>query len=137
MTMTRNFWHGPLKRLLLTGVLTFVPLGAVCAWQAATQPTIRPVPPSVQFQQDAQQQKLRDDLQKSQQQQQLRQGVAEVAGRTSGDDAGARKQREQARQAQHERDRAAQQDLLDRQRDDAALGRVIPMEFPRSEQSTH
>lgn len=133
MTKTRIVWHSSMTRLLLSGTFALAPMGAASAWQAATQPTIRPVSPSVQFQQDAQQQKVRDDLQKSQLQQQLRQGVANISARTAQDDASAREQREKAQQAQRERDRAAQQDLLDRQRDAADLPRVVPKELPRRE----
>lgn len=134
MNKTRIVWHSPMTRLLVSGTFALAPLGVAGAWQAATQPAtqpvIRPVPPSVQFQQDAQQNKLRDDLQKSQLQQQLRQGVSDVAGRPTQDDARAREQRQKAQQAQRDRDRAAQQDLLDRQRA-AGLPRVVPQELPR------
>lgn len=128
MTKTRTVWHSTTTRLVMLGTFTLAPLGAAGAWQAATQPVYRPVPPSVQFQQDAQQNKLRDDLQKNQLQQQLRQNVSDVAGRTTQDDAQAKAQRDQA---QRERDRAAQQDLIDRQRDIAELPRVVPKDLPK------
>jgi hypothetical protein len=129
MTITRPAWHSPLLRTLLAGVLALAPLGAACAWQqTGTRTVIRPVPPSVRFQQDAQQQHVRDELQKSQLQQQLRQSVSDNAKRPA--DARARRQLDQADQAQRDRDRARQQDLLDRERDAADLPRVVPQALP-------
>ncbi|KRE86974.1 hypothetical protein ASG75_02075 [Rhodanobacter sp. Soil772] len=136
MTITRPAWHSPLLRTLLAGVLAIAPLGAACAWQqSGAQPVIRPVPPSVRFQQDAQQQQVRDELQKSQLQQQLRQSVSDNAKRPAANDARAQRQLDQADQAQRDRDRARQQDLLDRERDAANLPRVIPPAPPAPEQS--
>ncbi|MDW2981433.1 MAG: hypothetical protein WBG81_12155 [Rhodanobacter sp.] len=134
MTITRPAWHSPLLRTLLAGVLALAPLGAACAWQQpGTQPVIRPVPPSVRFQQDAQQQQVRDELQKSQLQQQLQQSVSDNAKRPMTDDA--RRQLEQADQAQRERERARQQDLIDRERAAADLPRVVPKTLPASARS--
>jgi hypothetical protein len=131
MTITRPAWHSPLLRTLLASALAFAPLGAACAWQqSGTQPVIRPVPPNVRFQQDAQQQQLRDELQKSQLQQQLHQSVSDNAKRPTAKDARARRQLDQADQAQRDRDRARQQDLLDRERDAANLPRVVPQALP-------
>lgn len=136
MTITRPAWHSPLLRTLLAGVLALAPLGAACAWQqSGTQPVIRPVPPSVRFQQDAQQQHVRDELQKSQLQQQLRQSVSDNAKRPAAKDARALRQLDQADQAQRDRDRARQQDLLDRERDAADLPRVVPQALPAPKQS--
>ena len=135
MTSTRPAWHSPLLRALLAGVLTLAPLGAACAWQqSGTQPVIRPVSPSVRFQQDAQQQQVRDELQKSQLQQQLRQSVSDNAKRPMAKDARARRQLDQADEAQRDRDRARQQDLLDRERDAANLPRVVPQALPAPKQ---
>ncbi|WP_447735264.1 hypothetical protein [Rhodanobacter soli] len=131
MTITRLAWHSPPIRMLLAGLLTLAPLGAACAWQqSGTQPVIRPVPPNVRFQQDAQQQQLRDELQKSQLQQQLHQSVSDNAKRPTAKDARARRQLDQADEAQRDRDRARQQDLLDRERDAANLPRVVPQALP-------
>jgi len=135
MTITRPAWHSPLLRTLLAGVLALAPLGAACAWQQpGTQPVIRPVPPSVRFQQDAQQQHVRDELQKSQLQQQLQQSVSDNAKRPMANDARAREQLDQADQAQRDRDRARQQDLLDRERAAAELPRVVPKALPAPKQ---
>ncbi|KZC38311.1 MULTISPECIES: hypothetical protein [Rhodanobacter] len=129
MTISHPAWHPPFLRTLLVGVLALAPLGAACAWQqSGTQPVIRPVPPSVRFQQDAQQQHVRDELQKSQLQQQLRQGVSDKAKLPA--DARGRRRLDQADQAQRERDRARQQDLLDRERDTSNLPRVVPQALP-------
>jgi hypothetical protein len=120
-----------LLRTLLAGVLALAPLGAACAWQqSGAQPVIRPVPPSVRFQQDAQQQQVRDELQKSQLQQQLQRNVSDNAKRPMAKDARARRQLDQADDAQRDRDRARQQDLLDRERDAANLPRVVPQALP-------
>ncbi|WP_426689736.1 hypothetical protein [Rhodanobacter ginsengiterrae] len=134
MTKTRTVWHYPVKRLLLAGSFVLAPLGTAAAWQSTTQPAIRPVPPSVQFQQAAQQQKVRDDLQQSQLQQQLHNAVSETAKRPSANDTRSQDQLDKARQAQRERDRAAQQDLLDRERDAQPLPRVVPKALPTSSQ---
>lgn len=136
MTITRPAWHSPLLRTLLAGVLALAPLGAACAWQqqSGTQPVIRPVPPSVRFQQDAQQQQVRDELQKSQLQQQLQRNVSDNAKRPMAKDARARRQLDQADEAQRDRDRARQQDLLDRERDAANLPRVVPQALPAPKQ---
>ena len=136
MTISRPAWHSPLIRTLLAGVLTLAPLGAACAWQqSGTQPVIRPVPPNVRFQQDAQQQQVRDELQKSQLQQQLQQSVSDNAKRPMANDARTREQLDQADQAQRDRDRARQQDLLDRERAAADLPRVVPQALPAPKQS--
>lgn len=136
MTITRLAKHFPLLRTLLVGVLTLVPLGAACAWQQSnTQPVIRPVPPSVRFQQEAQQQQVRDELQKSQLQQQLHQSVSDNAKRPAANDARALRQLDQADQAQRDRDRAHQQDLLDRERAAADLPRVVPQALPAPKQN--
>ena len=135
MTITRPAWHSPLIRALLAGVLTLAPLGAACAWQqSGTQPAIRPVPPNVRFQQDAQQQQVRDELQKSQLQQQLQQSVSDNAKRPMANDARTREQFDQADQAQRDRDRARQQDLLDRERAASDLPRVMPQALPAPKQ---
>lgn len=137
MTITSPSRHYPLLRMLLAGALALAPLGAACAWQqqAPRSPVIQPVSPSVRFQQQAQQQQLRDDLQKSQLQQQLQQGVSDNAKRPMSKDARARRQLDQAAQAQRERERAQQQDLLDRQRAASELPRVVPQARPASARS--
>lgn len=115
--------------------LALAPVGVACAWQSGTQPVIRPVSPSVQFQQAAQQQKAQADLQQSQLQQQLHQSVSDTAKRPSATDPRTIDQLDKAQQAQRERDRAAQQDLLNRERDASSLPRVVPKELPQSAQS--
>ena len=132
MTITRPAWHSPLLRTLLAGVLTLAPLGAACAWQ---QSGTQPVSSSVRFQQDAQQQQVRDELQKSQLQQQLRQSVSDNAKRPVANDARAREQLDQADQAQRDRDRARQQDLIDREHAAADLPRVVPQALPAPKQN--
>jgi hypothetical protein len=131
MTITRVVLHNPMMRTLLTGALTLAPLGIVCAWQSGTQPAIKPVQSSsLQFQQTAQQQQTRDQLQKSQLEQQLHQGVADNAKRPTASDPRSQQQLNDADRAQRERDRANQQDLLDRERDAPALPRVVPKDLP-------
>ncbi len=131
MTITRIVMHYPMMRTLLTGALALAPLGVVCAWQSGTQPAIKPVQSSsLQFQQNAQQQQTRDQLQKSQLEQQLHQGVADNAKRPTASDPRSQQQLNDADRAQRDRDRANQQDLLDRERDTPALPRVVPKDLP-------
>lgn len=139
MTKTRVVRKFPLKRLVLVASIALaLPLsGAASAWQSTVQPVNRPVSPSVRFQQDAQRQKVRDDLQKSQLQQQLHQSVSDTAKRPSAKDARTRKLLDNADQAQRNRDRAAQQDLLDRARGAQPLPRVVPKALPKPEQGDH
>ncbi|MEO8777240.1 MAG: hypothetical protein ABI389_01055 [Rhodanobacter sp.] len=92
-------------------------------------------PPAAQFQQVVQQQQVRDQLQKSQLEQQLHQSVADNAKRPSANDPTMQRQLDQADQAQRDRERAAQQDTVDRYRDQSALPRVIPQGAPASSRS--
>lgn len=134
MTITRNVLPAPLKRALWMAALTLVPLDAACAWQA-TSASRTAQSPSLQYQQSAQQQRTRDQLQKSQLQQQLRQGVTDNARRPNANDARARQQQDEAERAQRDRDRATQQDLLNRERDAAKLPRVVPKDLPEPSHS--
>jgi transcription elongation GreA/GreB family factor len=68
-------------------------------------------------------------------QQQLRQRVSDNAKLPTAKDARARRQLDQADQAQRDRERARQQDLLDRERDAADLPRVVPQALPAPKQS--
>lgn len=118
-------------RTLLIGALALAPFGAACAWQSATQPASRAAQSSsLQFQQSAQQQQTRDQLQKSQLEQQLHQGVADNARRPTASDPRSQQQLDDADRAQRERERANQQDLLDRERDTSTLPRVVPKDLP-------
>ena len=125
MTITRVIKHFPMTHALQAGVLALVPLGAVCAAQS-TQAQ------AAQFQQTVQQQQTRDQLQKSQQQQQLHQNVSDKAKLPLANNAPAQQQIEQADRAQQDRDRATQQDLLNRQQNAADLPRVVPQAPPAS-----
>ena len=129
MTITRVVLHHPMLRTLLTGALALAPLGAACAWQSATQSS------GLQFQQAAQQQQTRDQLQKSQLEQQLHQGVADNAKRPTASDPRSQQQLDAADRARQARDRASQQDLLDRERDAPALPRVVPKDLPAATHS--
>jgi len=120
MTITRVIKHFPVTHTLLAGVLALSPLGVACAMQAQ----------SAQFQQTVQQQQTRDQLQKSQQQQQLHQNVSDNAKLPLANNTQAQQQIEQADRAQQDRDRAAQQDLLNRQQNAADLPRVLPQTQP-------
>lgn len=125
MTITRLAFHCPKMRALLAGALALAPLGMACAWQSNSQPLS-----SQQFQQAAQQQQTRDQLQKSQLEQQLHQGVADNAKRPTANNPRAQQQLDAADRARRERDRANQQDLLDRERDAQTLPRVMPKGAP-------
>lgn len=131
MTITRVVFHNSMMYTLLIGALALAPLGVACAWQSSTQPAIKPVQSSsLQFQQTAQQQQTRDQLQKSQLEQQLHQGVADNAKRPTASDPRSQQQLNDADRVQRDRDRANQQDLLDRERDAPALPRVVPKDLP-------
>jgi hypothetical protein len=121
MTKTRTVLPAPRNRVLWLLVLALVPLGAACAWQAQ---------PGQQYQQMAQQQQTRDQLQKSQVEQQLHQSVTDNARRPNASNPRTQQQQDAAERAQHERDRANQQDLLDRERDSTTLPRVVPKDLP-------
>ena len=101
-------------------MLLLLPLAAH-ALQATPPIPTRPAPvviiqapPAVQFQQTAQQQHIRDRMQKSQLQQQLQQSVSDNAKRPLPADSPTRTQLEQADSARQNRNHAVQQDLLDR-----------------------
>lgn len=109
------------KRCVAIVAASLLPVTAL-AWQAVPPPRqaappvwiVTPPPAAVQFQQSAQQQQLRDQLQKSQLESSLHQSVSDQSRRVGTQDDRARARRDQADQAQRDRDRAAQQDLLDR-----------------------
>lgn len=111
MTITRVVSHSFEIRALLIGVLALAPFGAACAWQSATQSS------GQQFQQAAQQQQTRDQLQKSQMEQQLHQSVSDNAKRPTAGNPRTQQQLDDADRAQRDRDRANLQDLIDRERD--------------------
>lgn len=138
--MIRSLSSRRMLQPFLLGALVLAPVGSACAWQSTAPPaTVRPVlvvPPSaVQFQQSVQQQQVRDQLQQSQLQQQLHQSVSDNAKTPNAKDPLMLRQAEQADQAQRNRDRAAQQDAIDRYRTQAALPRVIPQGAPASSRS--
>lgn len=80
---------------------------------AATGTSMAQTPPAnAQFQQAVRQQQVSDQLQKSQQQEQQRQNVANMARQPLAQDSAARQQQEQADRAQQDRSNARQQDLV-------------------------
>lgn len=133
----------PLSRALLIGLLALAPIGLACAWQATTPPANAPAPPavivlpspSVQFQQTVQQQQVRDQLQKSQLEQQLHQDVSDNAKRPHAGDPQLQQQLDQANRARQDRERAHQQDVLDRYQN-APLPRVVPTARPAPARSS-
>lgn len=127
MTISRLARHVPAG--LLVALVLGLP-GIAAAWQSDTRPLIRPAPPGVQFQQAAQQQEARDQLQQGLLEQQLHQGVSDNAKRPSAGNPRQQRQLEQADQAQRDRDRARLQDLLDRERDAPTPPRVVPQTSP-------
>jgi flagellar biosynthesis GTPase FlhF len=135
MTITRLDRCNRRIRLLVFGMLAMPALGAVCSAQSRPA-TNRPAPvvirsvPSARFQQSAQQQHVRDQWQKSQQQEKLRQSVSDNAKRPSQDNTQAQQQIEQADRARQDRAHAAQQDMIDRQRNNNELPRVVPRSHP-------
>jgi len=122
-------------RCVLIGALALAPVGVALAWQGGGTPQGVMASSNSAFQQAVQQQQVRDQLRESQLQQQLHQSVADVAKLPGASDTRLQKQLQQADQAQRDRDRAAQQDQLDRYRDQSALPRVMPQPFPASAHS--
>lgn len=121
-------------RRLLFGMIGCVP-AAIAVAQAAPPPRPAPVvivapPPAQQFQQTVQQQQLRDQLQQRQLEQQLHQDVSDTSKRPLAGHPRTLRQLDQADRAQQERERASQQDLLDRYRNAASLPRVVPTPLP-------
>jgi hypothetical protein len=133
-------FHRTLRSLLI-GAAVLAPVGFAAAWQStippsARSPVVLPPPSDAQFQQAARQQQVNDQLQKSQLEQQLHQSVADQAKRPGAKDPALQRQLDQADQAQHDRDRAARQDLVERYRNQAAsLPRVIPQDAPAAARS--
>lgn len=126
MTNTRII----LRRPLLTALIVLVSSSSALAWQNARAQVLVP-PSNTQFQQTVQQQQVRDQLQKSQLQQQLHQSVSDMARRPASSDIGLQNQLRQAERAQNDRDRAAQQDRVNRYQGQAALPRVVPQPQPQ------
>ncbi|HWX67819.1 MAG TPA: hypothetical protein VNZ27_15485 [Rhodanobacter sp.] len=126
MTITRIVSHSFEIRALLIGVLALAPLATAGAWQSTQSAQSA----AQQFQQTAQQQQVSDQLQKSQLEQQLHQSVSDNAKRPTANDPRNQQQLDAADRAQRERDRASQQDLLNRERDAAKLPRVVPKDLP-------
>lgn len=122
MTITRTVSQH--MRTLLLGALALAPFGMAGAWQSNPQSS------GQQFQQNAQQQQTRDQLQKRQLEQQLHQSVSDNAKLPAANNPGIQQQMDAADRAQRQRDRAAQQDLLDRERDTPTLPRVAPKDSP-------
>lgn len=126
---------------LLIGALVLAPTGFAGAWQSVAPPPrlVVPIvvpPPDLQFRQAVHQQQVTDQLQKSQLQQQLHQSVSDQAKQPGVKEASLQQQLKQADQARRDRDRASQQDIVDRNRDRAAsLPRVIPQGQPASSHS--
>lgn len=124
MTITRVVTHFSVTHaLLLVGIAALLPLGTACATQSAQAQ-------AAQYQQTVQQQQTRDQLQKSQQQEQLRQNVSDNAKSPLANNSQAQQQIQQADRSQQDRDRATQQDLLNRQQNAADLPRVVPQPQP-------
>lgn len=142
MTMTSPS-RFTLWQLSLVAALALASAGSVGAWQAAdpstsgrVQPVLIAAPPAVQFRQTVQQQQTRDELQKSQLEQQLQQQVSDTAKRPSAANPALQKQLDQADRARRDRDRAAQQDRLDRYQGQSRLPRVVPQPWPASPRSS-
>ncbi|MGN6657004.1 MAG: hypothetical protein ACTHJ9_16920 [Rhodanobacter sp.] len=108
--------------------------GAAQVTPAIPGPTYAPVPGDA-FRHAVRQQQLRDQVRQSELQQQLQQNVSDNAKRPGAKNELLQRQLELADQARRERDRAALMDLLDRQRAQGALPRVIPTDAPASSRS--
>lgn len=118
-------------------ILVLVLPAAAVAGQLATAPAApraQAPSPSESFRHSVRQQQLRDQVQKREVQQQLHQRVADNARLPGARDAQLQQQLDLADQARRDRDRAALQDLLDRQQGQP-LPRVIPQDAPASPRS--
>lgn len=128
------------------GIVLAVMAGAVAAPLVAQQspppgkavaPVLVTAPPDYRFQQAVQQQKVRDQVQQSQLEQQLRQGVSSNASRPTVGDLKVQQQLQQAQQAQLNSDQARQQSLIDQYRQTPILPRVVPKAMPPAEAKDH
>ena len=115
---------------LLVGLCSLAPIGTALAWQV--QPS-----PQAQFQQVVQQQQVSDQLQKSQMQQQLQQGVSDTAKRPLAADSPLRKQTDNADQARRDRERASQQDAVQRYQNSASTRAQPTLVTPSSTHGGH
>lgn len=99
---------------------------SVAAQQQKPAPVVVvPVPPHVSYNQSAREQQLRDQVQKNQLEEQLRQNTSDAIRRPSAGNPALQQQLEQADESQRDRYRARQQDLLDRYRS-AVAPVVVP-----------
>jgi hypothetical protein len=130
MTKTRIAKSRFAMRALLVGASVIAPFGLAHAWQSSRYSTVVAPPPSVRAQQNVQQQQTRNQVQQSQLQQQLHQSVSDNARQPNANNPQAQRQSQQADQARQDRERAAEQDALDRQRAASELPRVVPQNRP-------
>jgi ABC-type sugar transport system substrate-binding protein len=116
--------------VLVAALLAGVATAAVALQQkpapAPAPVVIVPVPPHVSYNQSMREAQLRDQLQKNQLEEQLRQGTSDAIRRPSASDPAQLRQLDQADQSQRDRYRARQQDLLDRYRSVVAPTVVPP-----------
>jgi ABC-type sugar transport system substrate-binding protein len=136
MTVSRAISNPRTTSTLLLGLAGVALLGPAVA-QQATPPLARQAAPVVVvplpdfgFRQAVQQQQARDQLQQSQLEQQLRQGVSKNASRPTAADPKVQQQLDQAAQAQLNRDHASQQNLLNQYHQTPELPRVVPKPLP-------
>lgn len=132
MTNASQIWKFGRRHLWLSGCLVvLLPLGAAGAPPPAPAPrpqraVIQPTRSNLQFQQTVRQQQVRSQLQQGQLQQQLHQNVSDTMRRPLRNNPKERKQLDQGDRARQDRERAQQQDLLNRYREAAPLPRVVP-----------
>ena len=114
---------------LLVGAVAALPLHGALAQQTRQQtsqpakpkpaPVYVPPPPAARFNAATRQQQVRDQLQKNQLEEQLRQGSMDTLKRPTANDPTHTDQLDQASRAQNQRYRSRQQDLIDRYQDAA------------------
>lgn len=136
MTNSRAKRDLRIASVLLLVLITFA-LAAPVSAQSTPAPTQRATPvviapaSDIRFQQAVQRQQVSNQLQQSQLEQQLRQGVSKNANRpTAAADPKVQQQQDEAARAQLNRDRASQQDLLNQYRHTPVLPRVVPKDLP-------
>jgi len=125
--------HASVRRWSLAWFVLLAPPAVVCAWQskplqpAPARPVVIVQPPAnARFQSSVREQQVRDQLQKNQLEEQLRQGQANTTRRPYANDPAQAARLDRAEQAQRDLYRARQQDLLDRYQSAVAPPLVHP-----------
>lgn len=147
MTVSSLFGLPRAAAWLLASVVAALPLHGALAQQTQPQkpvtqkppprpaPVYVPPPPGIRFNAGMRQQQVRDQLQKNQLEEQLRQGSTETLKRPTANDPTQTGQLDQASRAQNQRYQSRQQDLIDRYQNAATPPPVTRASQPASSRS--